>query len=333
MTPRAWYSNMRSWSELDRTAAVPMIRASSIARSPGRGSLAKGRNRASCKLCVDGRPVQAKWAFILFFEPFKYLRCSDRPFRQMRIECARADIWRVDQFRSREFLGLSLVRKCFGRPCVRSLSRSKFKRNVPGAFGLVSHDTLARATSAAHRPWAGPQSKANEIVPLATCQPSGFVFRRGRYPGQPSEPERTSGAPGVMESDRLFVPLQFPLSPMRIFARRIEHPLDVPVQCPHNADARHHGRAVVLDDQEHGFDRRLPLGEILLGFGQLHHDVTGGVLEGDKLATAGKGNRIDAGPLPALRHQANKPAPASVNFTQSPDSCRHNQPFAIVRSI
>ena len=30
----------------------------------------------------------------------------DRPFRQMRIERARGDIWRFDQFRSREFLGL-----------------------------------------------------------------------------------------------------------------------------------------------------------------------------------------------------------------------------------
>src|SRR5229473_7287627 len=74
------------------TVAATMIRASSISDSLGRGSLAKGQNRASCELCADGRPVQAKWAFILFFEPFNYLRCGDRPFRQMRIECARADI-------------------------------------------------------------------------------------------------------------------------------------------------------------------------------------------------------------------------------------------------
>ena len=44
------------------TAATPMIRAISISRSPGRGSLAKGQNRASCELCADGRPVQAKSA-------------------------------------------------------------------------------------------------------------------------------------------------------------------------------------------------------------------------------------------------------------------------------
>src|ERR1700682_1543319 len=110
------------------TAAAPMIRASSISLSPGHAAvLAKGQNRASCELCADGRPVQAKWAFILFFEPFKYLRCGYRPFRQMRIECARADIWRVDQFRSREFLGLSLIRKCFGRPYALSLSPWQFK--------------------------------------------------------------------------------------------------------------------------------------------------------------------------------------------------------------
>ena len=77
---------------------------------------------------------------VRFFEPYKHLRCGDRPFRQMRIERARGDIWRVDQFRSREFLGLSLVRKCFGRPCVRSLSPWLFKRDVPRALGLISHD-------------------------------------------------------------------------------------------------------------------------------------------------------------------------------------------------
>jgi hypothetical protein len=63
----------------------------------------------------------------------------------MRIERARPDILGFGRFSSREFLGLSLVRKCFGRPCVRSLSRSQFKRDVPRAFGLASHDeTLSR---------------------------------------------------------------------------------------------------------------------------------------------------------------------------------------------
>src|SRR5260221_8469230 len=58
----------------------------------------------------------------------------------MRIERARPDILGFGRFSSREFLGLSLVRKCFRRPCVRSLSRSQFKRDVPRAFGLASHN-------------------------------------------------------------------------------------------------------------------------------------------------------------------------------------------------
>ena len=57
---------------------------------------------------------------------------------------------------------------------------------------------------------------------------------------------------------------------------------------PHHADARHHGRAVELDDREQGLDRGLPLLEMLLGLGELL-DVFGGVLEGDDLATTGVG--------------------------------------------
>jgi hypothetical protein len=51
--------------------------------------------------------------------------------------------------------------------------------------------------------------------------------------------------------------LQLPFSPMRVFAPRIERPYDVAVQSPHDADARHHGRAVMFDDQEYRFDRSL----------------------------------------------------------------------------
>ncbi len=32
---------------------------------------------------------------------------------------------------------------------------------------------------------------------------------------------------------------------MRVFAREIEHPFDVAVQCPHDADAREHRRPAV----------------------------------------------------------------------------------------
>jgi hypothetical protein len=39
------------------------------------------------------------------------------------------------------------------------------------------------------------------------------------------------------------------------------------VQRPHHTDARHHGRAIELDDQQQGFYRGLPLSELLLSLG------------------------------------------------------------------
>ena len=87
---------------------------------------------------------------------------------------------------------------------------------------------------------------------------------------------------------------------MSVFAIRIKRPNVAAVQCPHDANARHHGRAVELDNQQQGFYRGLPLLEILLGLGKLL-DILGGVLEGDDLATAGQGNRIIEQPLPTVR--------------------------------
>jgi hypothetical protein len=101
---------------------------------------------------------------------------------------------------------------------------------------------------------------------------------------------------------------------MCVLAIRIEDPLDVTVQRLHDADARHHGGPVELDDQEQGFDRGLPLIELLLGLGKLL-DIFRGALKGDELATKRQGYRILERPLPALCHQANSSAPASVNFT------------------
>ena len=40
----------------------------------------------------EGGHAALKRGLIRFFEPFKHLRWGDRPFRQMRIERARADI-------------------------------------------------------------------------------------------------------------------------------------------------------------------------------------------------------------------------------------------------
>ncbi len=44
---------------------------------------------------------------------------------------------------------------------------------------------------------------------------------------------------------------------MALFAIRVEHSLEVVVQRPHDADARKHCRAVIVDNQEHRFDRGL----------------------------------------------------------------------------
>ncbi len=55
-------------------------------------------------------------------------------------------------------------------------------------------------------------------------------------------------------------------STMMLFPIRIEHPFDVAVQCPHDADPRHHSRAAVaFGDQEQHFDRGLPLFDLLFG--------------------------------------------------------------------
>ena len=102
---------------------------------------------------------------------------------------------------------------------------------------------------------------------------------------------------------------------MLVFAISVEHPLDVAVQSSHDADARHHGRAVELDYHEQGFNRGLPLVEQLLGLGELL-DVFRGVLQGNDLATVGQRDPVVETALPPARHQANRSAPACVNFTK-----------------
>ena len=78
---------------------------------------------------------------------------------------------------------------------------------------------------------------------------------------------------------------------MRIFARGIKLPNVAAVQSPHGADAGHHRRAGVLDDQQHGFDRGLLFRDLLFGRRQLL-DIFRSILEGDELAAAGQGNGI-----------------------------------------
>jgi hypothetical protein len=126
------------------TAAATMIRASSISEPSGRGSLAKAdiEHPANCAPMVGRFKPNRLHPALRAIQASALRRSSSSADEDER---ARADIWRVDQFRSREFLGLALVRKCFGRACVCSLSRSQVKRNVPRAFGLISHhEALSR---------------------------------------------------------------------------------------------------------------------------------------------------------------------------------------------
>jgi hypothetical protein len=139
--------------------------------------------------------------FIRFFEPFKHLRCGDRPFRQMGIERARADIWRVDQFRSREFLGLSLVRKCFGRPCVRSLPISRLLSSNETYH--VPLDLLAmipsRATPAARRRGQDLNRRLTKSfrLPPAGPQDSFSAVAGVQWPSR-----RINSVVGIIDGDR-----------------------------------------------------------------------------------------------------------------------------------
>jgi hypothetical protein len=104
---------------------------------------------------IQARIGEPAGSITQFFEPF---------------ERARTDISRVDQFRPCELLGLSLVRKCFGHPCVLSLSRG------------VSNETY-------HMP-----------LNLSAMIPSRGLRRSGSSVGQPSllrlQPELDKAADG-----------------------------------------------------------------------------------------------------------------------------------------
>jgi hypothetical protein len=84
---------------------------------------------------------------------------------------------------------------------------------------------------------------------------------------------------------------QLALSPMRVFVRSIERPFDVPVQSAQHPDARVHQEIAALGGTDQAAGRGLPFLEVLLCLGQLH-DVVGGILEGDELATVGQRYRV-----------------------------------------
>ena len=120
-----------------------------------------------------------------------------------------------------------------------------------------------------------------------------------RRPLRPAgEPDRAPspvlrGGKGLL----LFVSLQFPLSPMMGFSRRVEHALDVTVQRLHEANPR----SIVgpPGHQYQGFHRRLPFRRSLRKLG----DVVAGILQGDQRQAARQRNRFveAAGPGQSLR--------------------------------
>ena len=52
---------------------------------------------------------------------------------------------------------------------------------------------------------------------------------------------------------------------MRVFARLIKHPLDIPIERPHHADARVHQRSAIFRGRDQRLDRGLPRFKILFG--------------------------------------------------------------------
>ena len=78
---------------------------------------------------------------------------------------------------------------------------------------------------------------------------------------------------------------------MMIFAIGIEHPFDVTVQRPHDADPGQHRGAAGLCNEDQRLHGGLPFGRRVFGFRQLR-DVAGGILQGDERASPRKRNRI-----------------------------------------
>lgn len=102
---------------------------------------------------------------------------------------------------------------------------------------------------------------------------------------------------------------------MMTFAVGVEIPNVVPIERPHDADAREHGRAAKLRDQEQRFHCGLPRRGVVFGLGQLG-DELGRIPERNELATARQRDWIVESPLSTRsRHQANSSAPAGVNLT------------------
>ena len=102
---------------------------------------------------------------------------------------------------------------------------------------------------------------------------------------------------GIFVGKSSSIPRQLPLSPMCVFAIRVEHALDVTVRRPQDVDAREHRQAAQRRNQHQRFHCRLPFRRGGLGFGKLG-DVGAGVLQGGELAPAGQRDWIFERTLP-----------------------------------
>ena len=79
-----------------------------------------------------------------------------------------------------------------------------------------------------------------------------------------------------------------PASPMRMLSRCSKHPLDVPIDSPHHADARVHEQVAAFGGADQATDRCLPFLDILLSLRQAC-DVVAGIAQTHQLAP---GSRI-----------------------------------------
>ena len=73
---------------------------------------------------------------------------------------------------------------------------------------------------------------------------------------------------------------------MLFFAGRVKHALDVPVDRPHDSDAREHRWSAMFRDQQR-FHPGLPFVGIVFGLGQFG-DVCGGVTEGTAIGSTNR---------------------------------------------
>jgi hypothetical protein len=87
------------------------------------------------------------------------------------------------------------------------------------------------------------------------------------------------------------------LCPMRVFARLIKHPFDIPIESPQHADARMHQRSTIFCGHDQRLDRGLPRFKILFGLRKLH-DVVGGIAQSHQLAPTRQQDRIIEGTSP-----------------------------------